>query len=184
MGPIYYKWEKYHTSNNSWIDPSHRALNITSPDLRFNVISEADEGVYRCIATNDDGSVISNNATIHVYGEFSVSLNLIMSYMYNIGPPIIKFITNHAVSLEGGNDVDAVHPLQINWYRGKNLVTQNEKQIMLYNETKVSRQLTVKMFIDPVNRSDDGVYTCQAFNQNDSFSELKTKLTVQCMVVI
>jgi len=82
MGPIYYKWEKYHTSNNSWIDPSHRALNITSPDLRFSVISEEDEGVYRCVATNDDGSIISNNATIHVYGEFSVSLNLIMSCIY------------------------------------------------------------------------------------------------------
>ena len=73
MGPIYYKWEKHYSSNNSWIRPSHRAMNITSPDLTFSVISEEDEGVYRCVVTNDDGSVISNNATIHIYGKYSMT---------------------------------------------------------------------------------------------------------------
>ena len=73
MGPIYYKWEKYYSSNNSWISPSHRAMNVTSLDLIFSVISEEDEGVYRCVVTNDDGSVISNNATIHVYGKYSMT---------------------------------------------------------------------------------------------------------------
>ena len=72
MGPIYYRWEKYHLSNDSWIRPSHRAVSITSPTLRFSIIIEEDEGVYRCVVTNDDGSVISDNATIHVYGECSV----------------------------------------------------------------------------------------------------------------
>ena len=71
MNPIYYRWEKYHLSNNSWIRPSHRAVSITSPNLKFNVITEEDEGVYRCVVTNDDGSVISDNATIRVYGECS-----------------------------------------------------------------------------------------------------------------
>ena len=145
-------------------------MNITSPDLKFSVISEEDEGVYRCVVTNDDGSIISDNATIHVYGEFSVSLNLIMSYMYNVGPPIIKFINNHTVSLEEDkvflvytavNDVDAIHPLQINWYKGNELVTQKEERVILINETdKVSRQLTVKVLLDPTNCTDDGVYTC------------------------
>ena len=64
-----YQWEKYHSFNNSWISPSHRAVNITSPNLTFSVISEEDEGVYRCVVTNNDGSVVSNNATVHVYGE-------------------------------------------------------------------------------------------------------------------
>ena len=70
MGHIYFKWEKYHTVNSSWIKPSHRAVNITSPNLEFSVIKEEeDEGVYHCIITNDDGSVISDNATILVYGK-------------------------------------------------------------------------------------------------------------------
>ena len=75
MGPIYYQWEKYNSSNNSWISPSRRAVNITSPELKFTVIRDEDEGVYRCIVTNDDGSVISDNATVRVYGECSVALS-------------------------------------------------------------------------------------------------------------
>ena len=71
MGPMHYQWRKYHLSNNSWIRPSHRAASITSPNLKFNVITEEDEGFYRCVVTNDDGSVISDNATIRVYGECS-----------------------------------------------------------------------------------------------------------------
>ena len=74
MGPIYYQWEKYNTSSNSWISSSHRAVNIISSSLKFNVIREEDEGVYRCIVTNDDGSVTSENATVHVYGEYSYKL--------------------------------------------------------------------------------------------------------------
>ena len=73
MSPIYYQWERYHLSNNSWIRPSHRAVSITSPKLNFSVITEEDEGVYRCVVTNDDGSVTSDNATICVYGECSVT---------------------------------------------------------------------------------------------------------------
>ena len=71
MGPVYFQWERYHTVNNSWIKPSHRAVNTTSPNLKFSEITEEDEGVYRCIITNDDGNVISYNATIFVYGEYS-----------------------------------------------------------------------------------------------------------------
>ena len=66
---FHYQWEKYHLFNNSWISPSHRAVSITSPTLKFNIITEEDEGIYRCIVTSNDGSVISNNATVHVYGE-------------------------------------------------------------------------------------------------------------------
>ena len=83
------------------------------------------------------------------------------------------------------NDVDSIHPLQINWYKGNKLVTQNGKHIILYNETDNDfRQLNSTLLLDPVNRTDDRVYTCRAFNRNDSFSESKTTLTVQCMPVI
>jgi len=46
------------------------------------VITEEDEGVYHCIVTNDDGSIVSDNATITVYGECSVSLSY--QWVYNI----------------------------------------------------------------------------------------------------
>ena len=70
IGHIQYKWEKYQSSSNSWIRPSHRAVNITSPKLIFSVITEEDEGTYRCIVSNHDGSVVSKIATITLYGEF------------------------------------------------------------------------------------------------------------------
>ena len=67
--PLYFQWEKYHLLDNSWIRPSHRAVNFTSPHLKFKLVTEDDEGIYRCIITSDDGSVVSDNATIYVYGE-------------------------------------------------------------------------------------------------------------------
>ena len=82
------------------------------------------------------------------------------------------------------NDVDAIHSLQINWYKGNKLVISNGKDIVVYNEPdkNVSRQLSSTLLFNPVSRTDDGEYTCQAFNHNDSFSEAKTNLSVQCMV--
>ena len=76
IGPIYYRWEKYHLPNNSWISPSNRAMSssITTQNLKFSNITEEDEGDYRCVVTNDDGSVTSDNATIYVYGECSVNI--------------------------------------------------------------------------------------------------------------
>ena len=71
VGNLKYKWEMYQSSSSSWIKPSHRAMNIMSSELIFSVITEDDEGVYHCIATNYDGSVVSNNATVTVYGEFT-----------------------------------------------------------------------------------------------------------------
>ena len=69
IGSIHYQWEKYHLFNNSWISPSHRAVSVMSSDLKFDVIAEEDEGVYHCVVTSNDGSVISDNATVRVYGE-------------------------------------------------------------------------------------------------------------------
>jgi len=69
IGSIYYKWEKCHSFSNSWINPSHRVVNINSSDLKFSTITKVNEGIYRCIVTNDDGSVKSNNATVFVYGK-------------------------------------------------------------------------------------------------------------------
>ena len=83
------------------------------------------------------------------------------------------------------NDVDAIHPLQVNWYNGSTLVTPRGRNVIFHNEAdKISRQLTSTLLLDPVSRTDDGEYTCRVFNHYDSYSESKTILTVQCMVNI
>jgi len=69
MGPIHYRWEKYESASNKWIRPSHRVMNITSSKLIFSAITEEDEGVYQCVVSNDDGSIISDSANLTVYGE-------------------------------------------------------------------------------------------------------------------
>ena len=46
-------------------------MNVASPDLVFNVITEEDEGIYHCIVTNIDGSISTNNATITLYSKES-----------------------------------------------------------------------------------------------------------------
>ena len=74
IGPIYYRWEKYNLHNNTWMNPSGRAISITNQNLKFSVITKEDEGIYRCIVTNDDGSVISDNATVHIYGKCHATL--------------------------------------------------------------------------------------------------------------
>ena len=71
LGPIYYQWEKYNPYSNSRIRPSNRVMNVTLSKLFFSEITEEDEGIYHCVVTNYDGSVVSDNATITVYGKLS-----------------------------------------------------------------------------------------------------------------
>ena len=193
MGPIYFQWERYHIMNNSWIKPSLRAVNTTSASLEFSVIAKEDEGVYHCIITNDDGSVISDNATIFVYGECLYNHDIILMHRNTfIGPPIINFISDYTVSLERDkvnllctaiNDVHANYSLQINWYKGNKLIS-NGKHIQIYNEVvKASKQLRSTLIFDPVSHTDDGEYTCQASNHPDSYSKSTTNLTVECEII-
>ena len=69
IGFIQYKWENYQSSSNSWIRPSHRAVDVTSPKLIFSVITEEDEGVYRCVVSNHDGIVMSKSINVTSYGK-------------------------------------------------------------------------------------------------------------------
>ena len=80
--PLHFQWERYQAENNVWIKPSHRAVNITSPNLEFSSITKEDEGIYHCIVTNNDGSTTSDNATIFVYGELCNMSRLILLHKY------------------------------------------------------------------------------------------------------
>lgn len=69
VGHLYYLWQKYDALNKSWVLLSSTIVNNTSPKLNFSIVTEEDQGVYHCTVINYDGSVISNNATITVYGK-------------------------------------------------------------------------------------------------------------------
>ena len=94
-----------------------------------------------------------------------------------VDPPIIVSISNHTVSLEGDkvnllcvaiNDVHA-NSFQINWYKGNELISNGSKYIRIHNEAdETSRQLHSTLLFDPINHTDNGVYTCQASNHPDS----------------
>ena len=109
-----------------------------------------------------------------------------------LGPPIITLTSNYTVSLEGYkvnllciaiNDIHTNYSIQINWYKGNKLIRQKQKRILIYNiENVISRQLTSSLLFDPIKHTDDGEYTCRAFNHPDSYSKAKTILTVECKV--
>ena len=73
IGHIYYLWQKYDSFSDNWISVSSRAVNDTSATLNFSIITEEDQGVYRCIVANYDGSVISDNVTVAVFGMLLLS---------------------------------------------------------------------------------------------------------------
>ena len=50
--------------------------------------------------------------------------------------------------------------MQINWYKGNDLIVPNGKRVLLYNETtEASKQLKSSLLLDVVNSTDDEVYT-------------------------
>ena len=77
VGHIYYLWQKYDSNSDSWISVSSRAVNDTSPTLNFKVITEEDQGIYHCVVANYDGSVMSDNVTIAMFGK-----TLVIIYVY------------------------------------------------------------------------------------------------------
>ena len=81
------------------------------------------------------------------------------------------------------NDVDANHSLQVKWYKENQLVIPDGKRIIVHNKIdKFSRQLNSTLLLDPVNRTDHGIYTFRAFNHPNCSSESRINLIVQCMV--
>ena len=67
---IMYHWEKYNANSSEW-SALPRNQQIDTSDIstyRLQMLTKEDDGVYRCVATNIDGSGYSKSATITVYG--------------------------------------------------------------------------------------------------------------------
>ena len=67
---ISYHWERHNFNNSEWSSlTKDRQTDINDISIYIlTKIAKNDEGMYRCVATNIDGSGYSNNATITVYG--------------------------------------------------------------------------------------------------------------------
>ena len=64
-GTLMYSWER--KSGSSWT-PIKR--NANSPSYTTNSNMAVGQYTYRCVVTNEVGSVVSNSTTVTVYGEY------------------------------------------------------------------------------------------------------------------
>ena len=114
-----------------------------------------------------------------------------LKYFICSGPPVINFISTHTVVSEGKevklsciatNDDDAEDPLHIVWHNpdGVKIVSNTTRLSIRYINHTVSGQVESVLSFYSVNRSDDGEYTCEAFNHLKSHAKMKTNLTVEC----
>ena len=82
------------------------------------------------------------------------------------------------------NDVDAVNQVQITWFY-KNVTSMHQvlpdNRRMIIHNVKYSsgRQLYSTLFLDPINRTDEGVYICKASNHPQSNTESSTKVMIK-----
>ena len=63
MGTLIYYWER--SSGSSWITVSNDNVLYTT-----NITLAIGQYIYRCRVSNEAGSVVSNNATVTVYGDY------------------------------------------------------------------------------------------------------------------
>ena len=77
---ITYHWEKYNTNSSEWTSlPRNQQIYTNGiSTYRLAMLTKNDDGLYRCVATNIDGSGYSNNVTITVYGMYVIALLLII----------------------------------------------------------------------------------------------------------
>ena len=69
---IMYHWEKYDANSSDWNPLPTNQQTVTNgvSTYRLTMLKKSDDGIYRCIATNIDGSGYSNRVTITVYGTY------------------------------------------------------------------------------------------------------------------
>ena len=65
LGTLVYSWERS-SSDSSWITVSNDNTTSYTTDTTLTI----GQYMYRCVVSNESGSVMSRNATLNVYGEF------------------------------------------------------------------------------------------------------------------
>ena len=65
LGTLVYSWES-RSSGSSWTTVSNDNTTSYTTDATLTI----GEYMYRCRVSNKAGSVVSNNATVNVYGEY------------------------------------------------------------------------------------------------------------------
>ena len=66
LGTLVYSWER-RRSGSSWTTVSNDNTTSYTTDTTLTI----GEYMYRCNVSNEAGSVVSNSATVNVYGEYS-----------------------------------------------------------------------------------------------------------------
>ena len=71
--------------------------------------------------------------------------------------------------------------MQVQWYDSSDIqVISNESRIIVHTTTnRENGQVELVLLFDPVNRTDDGVYTCKAFNDPKCYAKANASLTVE-----
>ena len=87
-GSIVYSWERI--SDSRWTTVSNNNTISYTTDTTLAI----GQYMYRCNVSNSDGSVVSNNAIVNVYGEYCPNMYHIMTQVFT-GPPTI---TTHPTS--------------------------------------------------------------------------------------
>ena len=107
-----------------------------------------------------------------------------------LGSPNITYYSNEIITFEGSkvnlvcnatNDGDAIDPVQISWYNGTQLLEPDGKYVTIYNKHDTATdQIHSILVLDSINSTDDGEYSCRAFNHPLCYTETKINLTVEC----
>ena len=65
LGTLVYSWERI-SSGSNWTTVSNDSTTSYTTDTTLTI----GEYMYRCNVSNEAGSVVSNSATVNVYGEY------------------------------------------------------------------------------------------------------------------
>ena len=80
---IIYHWQQYNTISSEWTTLPRNQQTYTNGISTYTLalLTKNDDGLYRCVATNIDGSGYSNNVTITVYGMYNITVDISIHYI-------------------------------------------------------------------------------------------------------
>ena len=68
LGTLVYSWER--SSDSNWTTVSNDSTTSYTTDTTLAI----GQYMYRCRVSNEAGSVVSNSATVNVYGEYCLNM--------------------------------------------------------------------------------------------------------------